>query len=61
MKRTEDSKKKHRAFCTQHAGGLWYGPCRDERKDAERDAKKHGSTTGHTDYDVESDIDPAEC
>lgn len=52
---------KFRAICTEHGGGLWYGKCRDTYKAADTDAKKHGNATGHTEYDVESNVDPAEC
>lgn len=55
------STKKFRAFCTEHAGGLWYGPCRDKRDAAAKDGNAHESKTGHKDHDVESDVDPAEC
>lgn len=61
VNQVEEKTKKHRAFCTEHAGGLWYGPCRDKQLEAEADAKAHGRKSGHTEYDVESDVDPAEC
>lgn len=57
----DTTKKKFRAFCSQHLGGLWFGPCRDTYGDAEKDAAQHGKSTGHTGYDVESDVDPSEC